>query len=223
MCYLREAKFPLSTEEASDTDDRKPIDDADEVTIFALNGSLFASVWQLSRLTHLSPTIVYRRLTQSLRFRERHLRLVPSALSDAQKTQQVTLSRHLLRIWEVRHDRTWSDIVTLNESRLYLRTDHEFIWLPRREKVPEWEGHTILLKKFMPTIVWNPRDSHFIHVLEKGRKFNAMHYVTQIFLPLSGRCAFDAPERDRKLIVHADNAGPRTARLSIEFFEDNLM
>jgi hypothetical protein len=46
--YLREAKFPLPTEEASDADDRKSINDADETILFALNESPFASVPQLS-------------------------------------------------------------------------------------------------------------------------------------------------------------------------------
>jgi hypothetical protein len=57
--------------------------------------------------------------------------------------------------------------------------------------------------------------------LEEWRKFNAMHYVIEILSPLSEWRAVDAPESDRKLIVHADNARPHTARPSVEFFEDN--
>jgi hypothetical protein len=53
--YLREEKFILSTEEASDPDDRKPIGDADEIIWSTLNESPFAFVRQLSRLTYLPP------------------------------------------------------------------------------------------------------------------------------------------------------------------------
>jgi hypothetical protein len=35
--------------------------------------------------------------------------------------------------------------------------------------------------------------------------------------------ASDATESNRKLIVHADNARPHTARFSVEFFEDHQM
>jgi hypothetical protein len=49
--YLREVKFPLSTEDASDARDRKPIDDADEAILSALNESPFVSVQQLSRFS----------------------------------------------------------------------------------------------------------------------------------------------------------------------------
>jgi hypothetical protein len=46
--HLSEAKFPLSTEEASDGDDRKRIDDGDETVLSALSGSPLASGGQLS-------------------------------------------------------------------------------------------------------------------------------------------------------------------------------
>jgi hypothetical protein len=78
--YLREADFPLSTEEASDADDRNPINHADESILPALNESLFRFARQLSRPTYVSPMTVDSRLTQSLGFTARHLRSVPHAL-----------------------------------------------------------------------------------------------------------------------------------------------
>jgi hypothetical protein len=47
---------------------------------------------------------------------------------------------------EVQRDRTWHDIVTLDEFWFYLSMDHEFVWLPRDEKVSERERHAIQLK-----------------------------------------------------------------------------
>jgi hypothetical protein len=37
----------------------------------------------------------------------------------------------------------------------------------------------------MLTIVWNPREFHLIKALEKGLKFNAAYYITEILEPLS--------------------------------------
>jgi hypothetical protein len=56
-------------------------------------------------------------------------------------------------------DRAWQNIITLDESWFYLSMGCGFVWLPRDEKVPEREQHTIQSKKFMVTIVWNPRGS----------------------------------------------------------------
>jgi hypothetical protein len=58
---------------------------------------------------------------------------------------------------------------------------------------------------------------------QKGRKFNAMHSVTEILSPSSQSPASGASESDHKLTVHAENARLHTARLSVEFSEDNRM
>jgi hypothetical protein len=60
----------------------------------------------------------------------------------------------------------------------------------------------------MLTIVWNSRGFHLINVLENGRKFNAMHHVTDILSPFSKWYASNAPESDRKLAARADNTRP---------------
>jgi hypothetical protein len=44
------------------------------------------------------------------------------------------MSRRLLRMLEVQHDRFWHAIVTLNELWFYVKMDHEFTWLPQGEK-----------------------------------------------------------------------------------------
>jgi hypothetical protein len=67
---------------------------------------------------------------------------------------------------EVQRDRAWHSIVTLDESWFYRSTDYEFIWLPRDEKLPK-ENDTQFNRKFMLTIVWDPRGFHLIRVLEK--------------------------------------------------------
>jgi transcriptional regulator of acetoin/glycerol metabolism len=55
-------------------------DDCDHAILLAIAGHRFASVRELSRLTHLPRTTVHRRLTKSLGFRVRHLRWVPHLL-----------------------------------------------------------------------------------------------------------------------------------------------
>jgi histone-lysine N-methyltransferase SETMAR len=177
---------------------------------------------QLSQLTDLPSTAVYRRLAQPLGFVARHLRWVSHALSDARKGERVNLSRRLLRMLEVQRDQAWHDIVTLDESWFYLSTDYEFVWLPREEKFPK-ENDTQSNRKFMVTIVWNPRGFHLIKVLEKGRKFNASCYIVKILESLSQWRSIEAAGNEQKLLVHADNARPHTAKLSTQYFNENRM
>jgi hypothetical protein len=187
------------------------LDDLNQANLAALKDRPCASVRQLSRLTHLPSTTVHRRLTQSLGFVVRHLRWVPHVLSDAQKGERVNLSRRLLRMLEasaIEHG-----ILTLEESWFDPSTDYEFVRLPRDENVCERERHTIQSKKFMRTIVWNPRGFHLIKVLEKGCKINAGYYIAEILEPLSQWHSIEAAGNERKLSVHADNARPRAATL----------
>jgi hypothetical protein len=69
--------------------------------------------------------------------------------------------------------RSWHDIVTLDESRFYLHTEHELIWAHPDAQIPERERHTVQSQKVMFTIVWNPGDFHLVNILPKGFKFNA--------------------------------------------------
>jgi hypothetical protein len=64
----------------------------------------------------------------------------------------------------------------------------------------------------MLTIVWNPRGFHLIKVLEKGRKFNAGYDMAEVLESLSQWRSIKAAGNERKLLVHADNARPHTAK-----------
>jgi hypothetical protein len=94
--YLREARFPPSKPEPHPADVQRDLDDSDQAILAALEDSPFASVLQLSRLTHIPSATVYRRLSQTLGVVARHLRWVPHVLSDARKGERVNLSRRLL-------------------------------------------------------------------------------------------------------------------------------
>jgi hypothetical protein len=114
--YFREARFPPLKPEPHPVDVQRDLDDSDQAILAALEESPFASVRQLSRLTHLPSTTVDCHLAQSLGFVARHLRWIPHALSDAQKRERVNLSRRPLRMLEVQRDRAWHGIVTLDGS-----------------------------------------------------------------------------------------------------------
>jgi histone-lysine N-methyltransferase SETMAR len=75
----------------------------------------------------------------------------------------------------------------------------------------------------MRTIVWNPRGLHLIKVLKKDCKFNAGYYIAEILDPLSQWRSIEAAGNERKLLVHADNARPHTAKLSTQYCHENRM
>jgi hypothetical protein len=72
--YLREARFPPSKPYPHPANVQRDLDNSDQDILAALEESPLASVRQLSPLTHLPSTTVYRRLAQSLGFVVRHFR-----------------------------------------------------------------------------------------------------------------------------------------------------
>jgi hypothetical protein len=133
------------------------------------------------------------------------------------------LSQELLSILERQKQRSWHDIVTLDESWFYLNIDHEFTWLQPDGESPEKERRTIQLKKVMHTIVWNPSCFHLINVLPKWFKFNANFYVTQILGQLYDWRRTQVGKTNRRLWVHAHNARPHTATVTLQFMQQNAM
>jgi histone-lysine N-methyltransferase SETMAR len=113
--------------------------------------------------------------------------------------------------------------MTLDKSWFYLHTDHELTWAQPDAEIPEREWHTVQSQKVMFTLVWNSGSFHLVNILPKGFKFNASYYVTQILDPLSKWRRTQVGRINRRLIAHADNARPHTAKMTSQFMEQNSM
>jgi histone-lysine N-methyltransferase SETMAR len=109
-------------------------------------------------------------------------------------------------------------MTTLDESRFYLATDHEQIWLRPRETPPETARHTIQDREIMVTIAWNPLGFPLGVALPKGSTFNGEYYRDNILAALT---QFQPEEDGRKLVVHADNARAHTTQKCRTVSEEN--
>jgi hypothetical protein len=174
--YARSAQFSGRKEatphEAPDVE-RSPVDEA-TLTALAEFPFPFSSVRELSRRICLRRSTVHphRHLTQSLCFTVRHLRWVPHFLTAEQKQIRVQMAIKLLQILSVQSTRQWYDIVILDESWIYLFSEHDLMWTAPGEIVVDRERDTVQSAKFMLTVVWNPIGFHVLKALPKGCKFN---------------------------------------------------
>jgi hypothetical protein len=115
-----------------------------------------------------------------------------------------------LETLEVQQDRRRNDIVTIDESWFQLSTDHESIWPPSGEQVPERERHMIQSKKFMVTILWNPSRLLLVTVFPTARKSNSDSCFTHRISPNSDWRSTEGGKGERKFIIHADDARTHT-------------
>jgi histone-lysine N-methyltransferase SETMAR len=63
----------------------------------------------------------------------------------------------------------------------------------------------------------------FNHSSQKGCKFNAGYCVAEIFEPLSQWRSIEAAGNEQKVLAHADNVRPHTAKLSTQYINENRM
>jgi hypothetical protein len=97
-----------------------------------------------------------------------------------QKQIRVRMAIELLHVLSVQSTRQWHDIVTLDESCIYLFSEHDLMWTPPGEIVVNREQHTVQSPKFILMVVWNPIGFHVLKALPKRRKFNTQYYTNDI-------------------------------------------
>jgi hypothetical protein len=97
----------------------------------------------------------------------------PPLLTGEQKQIRVQTAIELLQVLSKQSTPHWHDTVTLDESWIYLFSEHDMMWIAPREIVVDRERYTVQSPKFILTVVWNPIGFHVLKTLQKGRKFNA--------------------------------------------------
>jgi hypothetical protein len=95
------------------------------------------------------------------------------------------MATELLQVLSVQSTRQWHVIVTLDESWIYLFSEHDLIWTAPREIVVDRERHRVQSPKFMLMTVWNPIWFHVMKALPKWRKFNVQYYTNNILVAIS--------------------------------------
>jgi hypothetical protein len=88
-------------------------------------------------------------------------------------------------MFEVQEQRSWHDVVTLDQPWFDCSTDCEAIWLSPGEEIPERPRIHQSVPKWMVTIFWDPSGFHLIGVVLNGRKLNGNYYRREILEALS--------------------------------------
>jgi hypothetical protein len=81
-------------------------------------------------------------------------------LTAEQKEIPVQMAIELLQVLSVQRMQQWHDIVTLDESWVYLFSEHHLMLMAPGEIVVDKERHTVQSPKFMLTVEWNPIGFH---------------------------------------------------------------
>jgi hypothetical protein len=111
----------------------------------------------------------------------------------------------------------------LDESWVYLFSEHALMWTAPGEIVVDRERHTVQSPKFMLMVVWNPIGFHVLKALPKGCNFNTRYYRNDTLVAISDWRQQTGGTRPNKLWVYSDNARPHTAKMSRDYIGLNQM
>jgi histone-lysine N-methyltransferase SETMAR len=126
----------------------------------------------------------------------------------------------LLRVLLVQSTRQGHDIVTSDESWIYLFSEHVLMWTAPGEIVVDRERHTVQSPKFMLTVVWNSIGFHIpcSESPPEGAQIQCTtlykYYTNDILVAISDWRRQTGGTWSNKLWVHSDNARPHTAKMS---------
>jgi hypothetical protein len=134
----------------------------------------------------------------------------------------------LLQVLSVQSTRQWHYIVTLDESWIYLFSEHDLMWTHPGEIVVDRERHTVQSPKFMLTVMWNPIGFH-VSCSEgppEGAQIQCTilyYYTNDILVAISDWRLQTGGTRPNTSWVHSDNARPHTAKMSRDYIDLNRM
>jgi hypothetical protein len=187
---------------------------SDEAILGAIGECPFSSLRQIAIRILISMRTVRYHLVNVLGYQIRNIRWVLHSLSSSQKQAHVAMSQDLLQVLRLAKRHAWKFIVTLDKASFYFSNHFARIWLPHDELPSSFPKQTIASQKLIIAVVWNPRTFHAIQSLSKAIKWTKRYYLDNI---LSQIAALQDIDSHRKMIIHADNAGPHVAQYVAEY------
>jgi len=131
----------------------------------------FISQKKLERALSVHPTTIHRILVEDLILIRVNYRWIPHTLSPAQNDIRVSKAAVLL-LELTECQRSWCNVITGDETWIYLDNPREFIWQHAGLERPTRIKRQIGSKKVMITVMWSAAGIQSISMLPVGTRFN---------------------------------------------------
>jgi hypothetical protein len=141
---------------------RPCVDDIDGAIAHKLNGHPFHSRRSLAEEVCVALSTVWKHLTESLGLSSRCLNSVPHELTNDLRDKRVAIGSQLLEILEEAQSTGFRQLVTGDESWIYLSYTPRVGWTISQDEVPTREKQTISTKLFMLTVFWSVDGFHVV-------------------------------------------------------------
>jgi len=167
----------------------------------------FLSQKKLAKALGVHQTTMHRVLTEDLGLVRVNFKWIPHSLNDTQKRERVELAGNLLDILESSRA-NWSNIITGDETWVYLENQRDFVWQDPNKERPKKPRTTIGSRKVMITVLWSSSGIQSVSLLQPGQKFDRSFFES-VLDKLAEEIAKRRPHLGTEgVMLHIDNARP---------------
>jgi hypothetical protein len=213
--WMREFRLGRKAVEDLPRVGRPCVEDIDGAIAQKLNRHPFHSRRSLAEEVCVVHSTIWKHLTESLGFSSQCFHCVPHKLTNDLRDKRVAIGSQLLEILEEAQSTGFRQLVTGDESWIYLSYAPRAVWTISQDEVPTREKQTISTKMFMLT-AFRPVDGfHVVEFLLNDTKFNTAYFMEHIIPLFVTRLEMSASKRRRILYrLLCDNAGPHNSSRS---------
>ena len=183
----------------------------------------FSSAREMHRCTGVPLSTICYNLNQS-GMRYVHFRKVPYILSEEMKALRVEYAQTMLDILEKQKQHNFMDILTMDETPLYLQNDNLLGWVSEDDPIPEVTKPTLHKKKFTLSVMWGVGGTVVVKGLDGENRVNSEYFCKEILTEAIRWC-----ENKRyhtgvsSYLFHMDNAPCHNSRQTKDFMKDHHM
>ena len=181
----------------------------------------YTSAKEMSKQTGLSLTTICRHLNNN-GMRYVHFKKVPYLLSQENRNQRVKDARSMLEILKNEEKHNFCNILTMDETPVYLDNHRKLGWVNTSDKIPNIVKESLRRKKFTLTVMWGVGVFPVVEGLTGENRVNSKYFCTNILTKAKIWC-----EKKRKssgvssYIFHMDNAPCHRSSYTTNFMRDN--
>jgi hypothetical protein len=215
--WLHEIKLHGSNLSDRPSSRRPPSEDIDAQIQQVLEAEPWSSVRTIAEFLMIPESTVHLHLTTSLNMKSRYFKWVPHFLDDNLRAKRLEGARQLLDVLQAQERCHLRDLITRDETRIYLDIKPATIWLPADAELPVRVKRTIASERRMPIVFWGIHGITHYCWLPKDNILNSLFFCEEVLSPVAHKMQPDSKKaRKRLALIRMDNARVHTARATQE-------
>ncbi|KAA6357905.1 MAG: putative mariner transposase [Streblomastix strix] len=182
----------------------------------------YVSLRYLANLFQHDKETISRIIEDETDFIQQTHRWVPHTLSRSNKDQRVEYSKELLPQIKSFVKNNFLDIVTGDETWIYLKNYALISWIKKSDEQPETPRGGIGDEKRMYTVFFSGVGIEYVHVLPKKQTMDSEVFVNDILKPLEQQIIKERNPKEGQIHLHFDNCRVHTSYYTQRYLDHSI-